>query len=138
MRVLVVDGYPDAAESYGLLLQHHGFETAIATSGEEALAAVERFEPHVIVMDISLGDIDGRELCRHIRRTAGAHVRILVVSGWTQPAVRASTLAAGCDRYFLKPLAVSELLAAIREAPRRPRGEVDAHSAAMLYVPGAA
>jgi CheY-like chemotaxis protein len=123
-RVLVVDDYPDAAESACMLLAMLGHDCRSATSARDALAEVEQFEPDVAILDIGLPDLSGFDLARELRRRFPDRALYLAaVTGWGQPEDRIRALAAGFNHHILKP-ADREKLMAIMEGADRQLGAV--------------
>lgn len=103
-RVLVVDDYPDSAETTCTLLAMLGHECRFAVCGKDALTEAARFEPDIAILDLGLPDLSGYELARELRRRlAGKPLYLAAVTGWGQPEDRARALAAGFDQHFLKP-----------------------------------
>jgi CheY-like chemotaxis protein len=113
-RILIVDDNVDNAESLSLLLRFKGFETAQAFDGEEAMAEAQAFKPDVILLDIGLPKLDGREVCRRIRLEPwGRAMRIIAVTGWGQDEDRRKSADAGFDHHLVKPIQYSELQAVL-------------------------
>jgi signal transduction histidine kinase/ActR/RegA family two-component response regulator len=113
-RILVVDDNLDAADTLALVLGTYGHEVRTAASGPQALALLDRFVPHVAVLDIGLPGMDGYELARRMKadeRLQGMH--LLALTGYGHELDRAKALAAGFDDHFVKPAAVEDLQAAI-------------------------
>ena len=118
-RVLVVDDYPDSAETTCTLLALLGHECRFAVSGKDALAQAAQWLPDVAILDIGLPDVSGFELARELRKQlAGRPLCLVAVTGWGQPEDRARALAAGFDQHFVKP-ADRATLAAIMELADR-------------------
>ena len=131
-RVLIVDDNVDAADSLRLVLDLQGHTTAVAYDPAAALAAIERFAPDCILLDIGLPGIDGYETARRIRAMpAGRGMRLIAVTGWGQDEDKERARAAGFDAHLTKPVqaaAVSALLAARAPAEGwKPAGARDAH-----------
>ena len=109
-RVLIVEDNDDLRESFGWLMNLWGYDTAGARDGEEALALMAAFMPHVVILDLGLpGAVTGEEIARRVRDTFGDEVFILVLTGWTQNADHDRALKAGADAFFLKPPDLDEL-----------------------------
>jgi CheY-like chemotaxis protein len=103
-RVLVVDDYPDAAETTCALLTMLGHDCRFATCGEGALIAVAQFTPDVAILDIGLPDLSGFELARRLRfQFAGRPLYLAAVTGWGQPEDRIKAVASGFDHHVIKP-----------------------------------
>jgi len=118
LRVLVVDDNEDSAESLASLLTFGGHETAIAHDGPEALAAAERFLPHVAILDVGLPTFSGHEVCRLLRTRPWARdIFIVALTGWGQEEDRRKSIEAGFDDHFVKPLDSEKLLSRLRSVP---------------------
>jgi CheY-like chemotaxis protein len=103
-RVLVVDDYPDAAESACMLLTMLGHDCRFVMTGSEALIEAVAFQPDVAILDIGLPDLSGFDLARELRkRFDGRPLYLAAMTGWGQPQDRALALAAGFDLHVLKP-----------------------------------
>ena len=113
-RVLIVEDNADAADVLRMLLELEGHRVDIAGDGHAglALALEDRFD--VVVCDIGLPGIDGFELMARLRAAPGARRPFTVaLSGYGQPADRERALAAGFDRYLVKPVAPDQLIEAL-------------------------
>jgi signal transduction histidine kinase len=112
MRVLVVDDNRDAADSLALLLRASGAETDVVYGGQEALSTVERFRPHVVLLDLSMPGMDGYQVAQGIRargRSGSQEVRIVALTGWTHGDARSRTRQSGFDHHLAKPVDLSSL-----------------------------
>jgi two-component system KDP operon response regulator KdpE len=116
-RVLVVDDEPEVLRLLRTALTERGYDVSAAASGEEALAAVERRLPDVILLDLMLPGISGIEVCRRVRERSA--VPIVVVSARGEERDKVEALDLGADDYLTKPFGMAELLARIRAALRR-------------------
>ncbi len=104
-RALVLDDYPDAATSLGMLLEALGMECRMATRGLEALDIATTFLPDVGLIDLDLPDVHGFEVARRLRTMAGRRPLFLVaITGSDRPGDRVQALAAGFDHHILKPI----------------------------------
>ena len=119
-RVLVVDDAPDLTAIVEPVLAREGFAVRCVASGREALEAVGTWDPHVVVLDIGLPDMDGLEVCRQIRTMSDVY--ILMLSARSEEADRLIGLSAGSDDYVTKPFSARELVLRIQAMLRRPRG----------------
>lgn len=116
-RILVVDDEPNILATLAPLLRTRGYEVSTAMNGRDALQAVERDNPDLIVLDLGLPDIDGVEVTRLIRDGRATPILVLSARGAENDKVRA--LDAGADDYVTKPFGPEELLARVRVALRR-------------------
>ncbi|MFU8816967.1 MAG: ATP-binding protein [Pseudomonadales bacterium] len=103
-RVLVVDDNRDAADSLGMVLSSLGADVRTAHDGASALAMLEEFAPHAVLLDIGMPGMDGYEVAAAIRARYGSRPILLVaVTGWGQEADRAQARAVGFDHHITKP-----------------------------------
>jgi CheY-like chemotaxis protein/two-component sensor histidine kinase len=110
-RALVVDDNLDSATSLATLLRLSGFETEAAHDGAEALAAIERSRPDVVLLDIGLPRLDGFEVCRRVREQPwGRGLRMVALTGWGQEEDRRRSQEAGFDAHLVKPVDYEKLL----------------------------
>ena len=118
MRILVIEDNARLAQSIREGLEQHGYVVDVAASAEEGdeMATVNRHD--LILLDVVLGDGDGIELCRLLRRQRVATpILLLTVLSTTSDKVRG--LDAGADDYLTKPFQMDELVARIRSLMRR-------------------
>jgi len=99
-------------------LRHMGFDVHPVASGREALEAVPKVRPDLIVLDVMLPDLDGFEVCRRLRND-GSRVPVLFLTARdaTEDKVRGLTL--GGDDYLVKPFSLEELVARAQAVLRR-------------------
>ncbi|HUY78880.1 MAG TPA: response regulator transcription factor [Ktedonobacterales bacterium] len=123
-RVLVIDDEPEIQRAVGARLTGEGFVVAGAPTGTEGLEQVARWRPDVIILDLTLPDIDGVEVCRRLRTWSATPVIVLSVRDNDDDKVAA--LEAGADDYLTKPFSSRELVARVRVALRHVAGAGDA------------
>jgi two-component system KDP operon response regulator KdpE len=116
-RVLLVDDEVSIQRAVAPLLRSRGYEVELAGTGADALSALQRCIPDLIVLDLGLPDIDGTEVCRRAR--AASKAPIIVLSARGAEADKVSALDLGADDYVTKPFGPEELMARIRVALRR-------------------
>jgi two-component system response regulator MprA len=125
-RILIVEDAENVARvvSRGLALQ--GYEVEIASTGRDAVAACREQAPDLIVLDLTLPDLDGMEVCRRIRTADKSWDRlptpVLMLTGRDGVRDRVAGLEAGADDYLVKPFALEELLARVKALVRRTHG----------------
>ncbi len=102
-RVLVVDDFPDAADVTCTLVRLMGHDARASYSGNGALAAIDEFDPDLVILDLGLPDLSGFEIASIIRSRGNSRPYIAAVSGWGQPEDRRRALSAGCDQFVIKP-----------------------------------
>lgn len=116
IRVLVVDDDPCTVELMVSLLQDEGFATLEAGNGKEALDLVRRERPELVLLDVVLPDLNGREVCARIKEDPELKdVFIILISGHEiTREKRIMGLESGADEYLSKPVQIAELVARIR------------------------
>lgn len=119
-RILIVDDEPSITEFVSYAMQKEGYQTEIASDGEEALRKIEQQHFDLFILDIMLPGIDGYELCRRIR--AKMSTPILFLSARDTELNKVVGLELGADDYLAKPFGVRELLARTRTLLRRSQG----------------
>ncbi len=103
-RILIVEDDDDAREIIGELIGALGHEVVPAASAGQAVLETERQPPDVAFIDLGLPGVDGCETARRIRSTvAGAHVRLVALTGYSDDSTRERALAAGFDAFTVKP-----------------------------------
>lgn len=118
LAVLIVDDDPPIRRMLERTFVAEGYAVASAADGGEALAAVERSVPDLVVLDVTMPGVDGLAVCRRLRR-AGLATPILFLTARDAVADRVAGLDAGADDYLVKPFAIEELLARARALVRR-------------------
>ena len=121
MKILVVD---DDRELLGLIsfaLRQAGYLVIEAADGLEAVAAFEREQPDLALLDVNLPGLNGFEVCRRIREQSAAPIMMLTVRSAEEDEVKGLDL--GADDYLTKPFSPRTLLARVRALLRRSEGE---------------
>jgi len=110
-RVLIVDDNRDSADSLAMLMQITGNKTYMAHDGVEAVEAVEKYRPEVVLLDIGLPGMDGHEVCRRVREQPwGKDIIVIALTGWGQEDDRRKSEEAGFDGHLVKPVDYDKLL----------------------------
>src|SRR5579862_9260979 len=122
-RILVVDDDPQISEVLRFSLITNGYEVRSASDGNAALELCRRWQPELIITDLSMPKMDGIALCQAIRGFSDAPIIVLSVKG--QEAIKIHALECGADDYVTKPFGTGELLARAAAALRR--ASTDSH-----------
>jgi CheY-like chemotaxis protein len=118
--VLIVDDYGDARELLSELLSFRGFRVVGASTGQEALDLAEELVPDVVVMDLSLPDMDGRDVTRSLKgRASTAHIPVIALTAHPAASRAASAREAGCDAFVTKPCRPDQLVESLRTVLQR-------------------
>jgi two-component system, OmpR family, KDP operon response regulator KdpE len=116
VRILVIDDELEIQRAIRTRLTGAEYLVEGARTGSEGMDLVARWHPDVVILDLSLPDMDGLEVCRQLR--TWTEVPILVLSVRMSDADKVSLLEAGADDYLTKPFSSSELVARVRVALR--------------------
>jgi two-component system, OmpR family, KDP operon response regulator KdpE len=116
VRVLVVDDEPEMRRAVQLGLANGEFVVAWAPTGRQGLELVAQWHPDIVLLDLSLPDLDGIEVTRSLRTWSA--VPILILSVRSGDADKITALELGADDYLTKPFSMGELRARIRVALR--------------------
>ncbi len=122
--ILIVDDDESFRAFVSMLVARAGYETLEAGTGDGALAAARAERPALVLLDISLPDINGFEVCHQLRDEFGDELPIIFISGERiEPTDRAVGLLVGADDYVVKPFDSDELMARARRAIVRSQPE---------------
>ena len=118
IRVLTVDDDPDARELLTVLLTQYGAAVLSATSAAEVLAALDSFQPDVLVSDIGMPEVDGYTLIQQIRTLSaekGGQVPAIALTAYAREDDQQRALTNGYQRHLTKPLELEQLVQAVAE-----------------------
>lgn len=116
LRILIVDDNADDRELLALMIEQEGGEAILATSASEALDWMQRTKINVLISDICMPGEDGYSLIRKIRALPTSHqVPAIAFSSSLSETYREQALAAGFQKYLLKPVDLNELVDTITE-----------------------
>lgn len=116
-RVLIIDDEGQIRKFLRVSLSAHGFDVEEATTGREGINQMAKYRPDLVLVDLGLPDLDGKEVIRALREWTKVPIIVLTVREQEQEKIEA--LDAGADDYVTKPFSVGELLARIRVSLRR-------------------
>jgi len=120
-KILIVEDDPHILLGLEEVLKSEGYETASCNRGDEAVAAVVKFQPALIVLDVMLPGASGYDICKQLRvKKFSALILMLTAKG--QEIDKVVGLDLGADDYVTKPFGVRELLARIQALLRRSGG----------------
>ena len=118
-RVLVVDDIPANVTILEAKLRAQYFDVSTAQSGAEALEAIRRESPDIVLLDVMMPGMDGCEVCRRIKDDpASLHIPVVMVTVLDEPGARVQALQAGADDFLTKPVDDVALFARVRSLVR--------------------
>ena len=113
--ILIADDEPNIVISLEYMLQQSGYDVLVAHDGQEAIEAITRRVPDLLLLDIMMPRLSGYDVCQKIRESeAWRGIRIIMLSAKGREVEVAKGLALGADAYVTKPFSTRELLAQIR------------------------
>ncbi len=117
-KVLVVDDDPNIVDLFSHYLVRDGYQVLAAYSGRGALEMTRAERPDVAVLDVLLPDVDGIEVCRHIKQAEETRFTPVILVTGVEPNQRLNGLMAGADDFLRKPLDPFELMVRVRSLLR--------------------
>ncbi|MBX3259565.1 MAG: response regulator [Labilithrix sp.] len=102
-HVLLVDDHPKALEVFELRLKGLGHRVTIANNGEVAIGVVERDRPDLVVLDVTMPEMNGYQACRAIKRIDPA-IAVIILTAKTEAADRFWASQSGADEFLNKPI----------------------------------
>jgi two-component system alkaline phosphatase synthesis response regulator PhoP len=122
--ILVIDDQKDFADLVRRSLEKEGFDVIVAPNGTTGLQVARNHRPDLVVLDLTMPDIDGLEVCQRLRREPrNSRLPIVVLSARASAADRVIGLELGADDYLIKPFLPRELVARVRAVLRRSQGD---------------
>ena len=121
-RILIVDDELDNRELLQIILKWEGFLTSTANSGDDALAAMAKDLPDLVLLDLMMPGLDGCEVTTRMRQNIVTRgIPVLILSAMDDPAARARVLLAGAAGFILKPIDRADLCQRVRTLSGRQR-----------------
>ncbi|MCD6351119.1 MAG: response regulator transcription factor [Armatimonadetes bacterium] len=121
MKILIVDDDRDLAAAVAKAIENAGFRTVLAATASDALRLVKEEDPDLMILDLTLPDMDGIEVCREVHRDS--RVPVIMLTARTDETERVVGLEVGADDYVTKPFSVKELIARVKAVLRRVHGQ---------------
>ncbi len=113
-RILVVDDTPANIQSLAAILKEKGYQISVATNGKQALAAIDRVRPDLILLDVMMPEMDGFETCRHLKAAEQwRQIPVIFLTAKTETADIVKGFELGAVDYVAKPFNTHELLARV-------------------------
>lgn len=119
-RILLVDDEPDILEFVGYNLRREEFEVYTASNGREALEVAEQVQPHLILLDMMMPEMDGIETCRRLREIPSlAHTMVVFLTARAEDESQLEGFEVGADDYITKPVKVKLLVSRLKAILKR-------------------
>jgi DNA-binding response OmpR family regulator len=118
-KILIVDDEPSITVPLKFLMEQHQFRVMVVHSGEDALAAVEHFEPDLVLLDVMLPAVDGFQVCQNLRdHPRRKDMKIVFLSAMTRDLDIAKGNTLGADAYITKPFANADVVRQVQDLLR--------------------
>ena len=115
-EILIVDDEPSIVVPIQFLMEQQGYSVLVAENGEDALDAIYKYKPDLILLDIMLPRIDGYEVCEIVRLNPEyRNVKIIFLTAKGREVEIAKGLALGANAYITKPFSNTQLIAKVKE-----------------------
>ena len=115
-KVLIADDEPNILISLEFLMKREGYRVSVARDGQQALDAIRRDPPHLVLLDVMMPGRSGFDVCQAVRADESlASVKILMLTAKGRDTDVAKAAALGADAYMTKPFSTRELAARVRE-----------------------
>lgn len=119
-KVLIVDDEPEVTELIKRSLERRGFEVMVASTGQEALTLYPKENPQVVLLDLGLPDINGRDVLKEIKAKA-PQIKVMIMSGYTDSKTKQELISMGADSFLDKPIIPAKIADAIKETLEKPK-----------------
>ncbi len=120
-RVLVVEDNMDTYELVRFILEKRGYETFLAMNGRDGVNAAIKQKPDLIIMDLSMPQMDGWTATKIIKEEPStSSIPLIALTAHALPSDRKRALDAGCDEYLTKPMDIDELVETVNLWINRP------------------
>tara|TARA_R110002051_G_scaffold234092_1_gene295673 strand:- start:39672 stop:40358 length:687 start_codon:yes stop_codon:yes gene_type:complete len=124
IRILLVDDEPDILEILNYNLSQEGYDVFTAKNGVEAVSKAKKKQPHLIILDVMMPEMDGIEACEIIRNTSGLeHTLITFLTARSEDYSQVAGFDAGADDYIAKPIKPKVLVSKVKALLRRLKEE---------------
>ncbi|MCR4263673.1 MAG: response regulator [Candidatus Roizmanbacteria bacterium] len=114
-RILIIDDDPGILEAISIILEEEGYIVDTEEKSEVSFTKINRFKPHLILLDILMSGGDGRIICKKIKKQKTTqHIPVILISA--HPNAEASMVESGADGFLAKPFEVQDLLQMVSRA----------------------
>jgi DNA-binding response OmpR family regulator len=123
-KVLIVDDDSDTTDLLKIILEPNDFEVTVANTGEKGVELARTTVPEMMIVDLTMPDMDGLKVCREVRKFSS--MPILILSAVSRPNIAEEVLDSGADDFLVKPMSSGVLIASLNRLARRARAEQQA------------
>ena len=120
IKILLVDDEPDILEIIGYNLSNEGYQVLTAANGKEGVKMTKKHNPHLVILDVMMPEMDGIEACEHIRKLPGQEETIITfLTARGEDYSQVAGYDAGADDYITKPIKPKVLVSKVKALLRR-------------------
>lgn len=120
IKILLVDDEPDILEVVGYNLSNEGYQISTAKNGQEAVSKAKKEQPHLIIMDVMMPEMDGIEACEQIRKIPELSETVITfLTARGEDYSQVAGFDAGADDYITKPIKPKVLVSKVKALLRR-------------------
>lgn len=133
IKILLVDDEPDILEIVGYNLSNEGYQVITASNGKEGVKAAKKNNPHLIILDVMMPEMDGIEACEQIRKLPGHEETIIAfLTARGEDYSQVAGYDAGADDYITKPIKPKVLVSKVKALLRRLKEEEEGDSSVKI------
>lgn len=115
-RILIVDDELSITVPLKFLMEQNQFEVMVVHSGEEALSAIDEFDPDLVLLDVMLPTVDGFQVCQNLRdNPLRKHIKVVFLSAMTRDMDIAKGNTLGADAYITKPFSNADVVRQVKD-----------------------
>jgi DNA-binding response OmpR family regulator len=115
-KILIVDDEPSITVPLKFLMEQNQFEVMVVHSGEDALAAIDHFEPDLILLDVMLPAVDGFQVCQSLKSDPRRKtIKVIFLSAMTRDMDIAKGNTLGADAYITKPFSNADVVRQVKD-----------------------
>ncbi|MAZ26617.1 MAG: DNA-binding response regulator [Cytophagaceae bacterium] len=133
IKILLVDDEPDILEIVGYNLSNEGYQVITAENGKEGVKQAKKFQPHLIILDVMMPEMDGIEACEQIRKNPeNENTIIAFLTARGEDYSQVAGYDAGADDYITKPIKPKVLVSKVKALLRRLKDESEADTSVKI------
>jgi DNA-binding response OmpR family regulator len=115
-KILIVDDEPSITVPLKFLMEQNRFDVMVVHSGEDALTAIDVFEPDLVLLDVMLPAVDGFQVCQRLRENPlRKNLKVVFLSAMTRDLDIAKGNTLGADAYITKPFSNAEVVRQVKD-----------------------
>ncbi|MAW96826.1 MULTISPECIES: response regulator transcription factor [unclassified Leeuwenhoekiella] len=133
IKILLVDDEPDILEIIGYNLSNEGYQVLTASNGKEGVKMTKKHNPHLIILDVMMPEMDGIEACEQIRKLPGQEETIITfLTARGEDYSQVAGYDAGADDYITKPIKPKVLVSKVKALLRRLKEEEETNASLKI------